>query len=118
MDMWNSYGIKLNGWDFTPTRAILTATVICMCFTCLCGEAKRGLSMSHDSNSFNIMVQTNNYFTPSQTSPGLTMSAPHAVALGYVSGKWATEAKQRHWNTQDNKEVMTCYSMSNLSERG
>ena len=93
--------------------------MIFVCFACLSGESKRGLSILHDSNSFSMMEQTNNSFIQAQMSPGLTKTMPHAVSLGCVGEKWATEAKQRrHWNTQDNKEVMTCCIMGNASERG
>ena len=41
------------------------------------------------------------------------------LSLGYVGEKWANDAKKRrHWNTQVNKEVMTCYIISNPSEMG
>ena len=101
----------VNGWDFTPT--ILTATDFYVLL--VSRESRSGDSMSHDSNSFSRMVQINNNFIPAQTSPG---SAQRAVSLGCTDEKWATEAKQRRrWNTQNNKEVMTCYVMSKPSER-
>ena len=57
-----------------------TATVICVCFSSLFVELKRALSISHESNSFSMMIQTNNNVVPAQTSPGLTRSAPRAVS--------------------------------------
>ena len=47
------------------------------------------------------------------------MSATRFVSLGCDGEKWATVAKQRqHWNTKDNVEEMTCYTMSNPPESG
>ena len=67
-----------------------------------------------------MIVQSNNNFIPAQTWPGLTRSEPlAAIWCVEVCEEWATETKQRpHWSSQDNKEVMTCYIVSNPSEGG
>ena len=61
-NMWNACEIKLNGLNVSPTSSILNATVTSMCITCLSEQLKLGLSISHVSNSFNMMIQTNNNF--------------------------------------------------------
>ena len=92
----------MNGCDFMPMSSILTTTVTIFCFTCLSGESKYVLPISH--HSFNKKVQTNNNFLPAQASSGLTTSASRTV----LCEKWATAAKhQQHRSTEDNKEVMT-----------
>ena len=57
--------------DFFHTE-FLTESVL---LTWLSLESKRGFSMSYDSDSCSLTVQTNNNFIPAQTSFGFTSSA-------------------------------------------
>ena len=108
--MWNAYGIKMTGWNF----AIRVGSPFVLLG---CREIRIVDAMSHDANSFHMMVQTNHNVIPARTSLGDSRFAPRAVSLGSVGEKLATGAKQRqHSNTQDIKEVMTCYTMSHASE--